>query len=126
MEQVSTFPDLHDKIAEWKGQVSAVRADLNTLSRDLEKAVTRSGDRNYMARIEHFQNQFICQREVADKLFHDLKQVSRRLRQDASVNDPYSDMLLADTDCLGDRMRTFNSLFAALKSGFEQFIRTLP
>jgi hypothetical protein len=125
MEQVSTFPDLHDKITEWKSQVSCVRADLNALSRDLEKAVTRSRDRNDLARIEHFQNQFICQREVADKLFHDLKQVSRRLRQDTDGNDPYSDMLLADSDYLGDRMKTFNSLFTALKSGFEQFIGKL-
>lgn len=122
MEQVSATPDLHRKIAEWKREVNAVRTDLDVLTRDLEMAVSRYKNRSDMARIEHFQNQFICQKEVADKLFHDLKQVSRRLDMDGSVDDPYSKMLAADEDYLSDRMKTFNSLFAALKNGFEQFM----
>lgn len=122
MEQVSAIPDLHRKIADWKGEVNAVRTDLNVLTHDLEMAVSRYKGRPDMARIEHFQNQFICQREVADKLFHDLKQVSRRLDADGSIDDPYSKMLWADRDYLSDRMKTFNNLFMALKKGFEQFM----
>jgi hypothetical protein len=123
MEQVSQLPDLHRKIAHWKGEVDAVRQELSALTNELEKFAGRYVTHSDLAEVEHFQNQFILQKEVSDELFHDLKQESKRITLgSAAAGDAYGEMIRTENDYLSERMRTFNTLYTALKARFSGFI----
>lgn len=116
MEQVSEVSEISQQLAGWKAQVDRTRADLKGLAARLEPEAGRLHRREAMAEVEHFQNQFICQKEVADELFHDLKQAARR----------FPEGKVAETDgrgdALRDRVETFLRLFEALKTDFNHFM----
>jgi hypothetical protein len=125
MEQVSQLPDLHRKITDWKGEVSTVREELSTLNDHLEKIARHNHLPAVMVQVEHFQNQFICQKEVADQLFHDLKQAAKSFSGNIR-NEAYNGKITDAYDHLNDRMQTFNKLFAALKTEFNLFMKKIP
>lgn len=115
MEQVTRVPDLEGRLAGWKEEVNQVRTVLRGMNQRLENEAGRFSSRPLLVHVEHFQNQFICQKEVADELFHDLKQASRR----HSATDPGAEAQGA----LTDRVETFSRLFKALSLEFDQFMK---
>lgn len=123
MQQEVTLPEFNRTIAGWKDEVNSVREDLTTLKAHLEKTIGNNSGHEVLAHVEHFQNQFIRHKEVADELFHDLKQASKRL---ATGNDGDNHSNSEDSEAtmqyLTDRMHTFKKLFTALKSDFNRFL----
>lgn len=115
MEQVSEETEISRSIAGWKQEVNQVRLDLGGLGDRLQDRAAQLRQRDDLAEVEHFQNQFICQKEVADELFHDLKQASRRLSGRPSDHE-------AGVEELGERMETFLRLYEAMRSDFDGFI----
>lgn len=115
MEQEVTLPEFHRTIAGWKDEVNTVREDLTSLMEHLEKIIGSNTKHEILAHVEHFQNQFIRHKEVADELFHDLKQASKRLTKENEKDNKLNNDLT-------DRMHTFKRLFKALKSDFDRFI----
>lgn len=123
MEQEATIPEFHQTIAGWKDEVNSVREDLTSLKEYLEKTTGSNTKHETLAHVEHFQNQFIRHKEVADELYHDLKQASKRLAsENVPGNQPASDDRGSTMQHLTDRMHTFKKLFTALKSDFDNFI----
>lgn len=121
MEQLTQLPELSRKIADWKGEVNEVREGLSEMQRLLEKIVSQPRQHDTLAKVEHFQNQFICQKEVADRLFHDLKGVAKRLGKDEQIHSDHP----AAHDPLHDRMQTFRQLYTGLKVDFGNFSHSL-
>lgn len=123
MEQEATLPEFHRTIAGWKDEVNSVREDLTTLKDHLEKTIGNNQRYESLANAEHFQNQFIRHKEVADELYHDLKQASKRLVKakegDSKTGGENNSTAIQH---LTDRMHTFKKLFTALKSDFNQFM----
>lgn len=123
MEQVSPITEIHQKFAGWKDEVNSVREDISNLSEHLKKAAGHYDRPEKLAHVEHFQNQFICHKEVADKLYHDLKQASKRLMKEqekGSDTDPQNKEGLIQH--FAERMHTFKELFSTLKLDFSQFM----
>lgn len=123
MEQEVTLPEFHRTIAGWKDEVNSVRQDLTSLKDHLEKTIGSNTKHEMLAHVEHFQNQFIRHKEVADELFHDLKQASKLLAKDNDGDNTLNNKDGGSTmQYLTDRMHTFKRLFMALKSDFNRFI----
>jgi hypothetical protein len=117
MEQVKESPETHQRLADWKTQLDQARQELNGWREKLGSRAAGLRKTEQLAEVEHFQNQFICQKEVADKLYHDLKRASKG----ASSEDGTP----LERDALGERMETFRSLFEALRVDFDKFILKL-
>jgi len=117
MEQVKESPETHQPLADWKTQLDQARQELNGWREKLGARTTGLRKTDQLAEVEHFQNQFICQKEVADKLYHDLKRASKG----ASSEDGTP----LGKDALGERMETFRSLFEALRVDFDEFMLKL-
>ena len=77
---------LHFEHTLWSNELSFVEDELKIFEKRLEKLVNNLTDRDMMARLEHFQNQFIRQKEVLDQLRHDIKvheqEIGRMLKND--------------------------------------------
>ncbi len=121
MEVPTQSTDLQAQILAWKGEVENVRTDLRAMRRRLEEmAGMRQANQERMVEIEHFQNQFIRQLEVADEMFHDLKQSAKTM---SNGRQPiiHHDRPVDDYPVLQDRMQVFHKLHAELKGDFNRF-----
>jgi hypothetical protein len=109
------------QINSWKSDVDAVRQEMRAMRSRLEEMAHKKTDAEMLAHVEHFQNQFICQLEVADELYHDLKQTAKKLSNNVYVI--HDDRPVADYPALHDRMETFHKLYGELKNEFGQFVK---
>jgi hypothetical protein len=78
--------------------------------------------KDLLAQVEHFQNSFICQKEVIDKLRHDLPDSRHKVeniynsRHEMSSQDG-----LRAHDLLSDRMDMFRRIYQEVRDHFTRF-----
>lgn len=123
MDVPTQTSDLQQQINSWKIDVENVRKELREMRGRLEQMAHRKTDPEMLIHVEHFQNQFICQAEVADELFHDLKQSAKKLVNNGVLAIVHDDRPVDDVTTLQDRMETFQKLYGELKNEFEQFVK---
>lgn len=114
--------NLHFQHRLWSNELSFVEDELKIFEHRLEKLVNTLQDRDMLARLEHYQNQFIRQKEVLDQLQHDIKvheqQISRMLQNGQEPDDSNLSRHLK----VEDEMSTFRKIYGELKSTFFKFM----
>ncbi|AWO01804.1 hypothetical protein DLD77_08895 [Chitinophaga alhagiae] len=121
MEVPTQSTDLQAQCSLWKSEVEQVRGSLRQMRGRLEEmAAGRHTNHERMVEIEHFQNQFIRQLEVADEMFHDLKQSAKTFANGRPAI-VHLDRPVDDYDTLHDRMQVFHKLHDELKGEFNRF-----
>ncbi|MCC6542503.1 MAG: hypothetical protein IT225_09810 [Flavobacteriales bacterium] len=116
--------DLHHDQREWLNALAFYKQDLNILEHRLEDIVRRNNKPEVMAQVEHFQNQFIREREVIDELRHDIKQEENVLEKEMKDHPvAIEHRYFQDHTELRDRYQTFESLYRELKQEFQQWLR---
>ncbi|MCB9184482.1 MAG: hypothetical protein H6591_11245 [Flavobacteriales bacterium] len=115
--------DLHFDHMEWINALKFYKDDIAILEHRLEDIVRRNNKQEVMAELEHFQNQFIREREVIDELRHDIKQHENMLEKE-SKDHPVAieHRYFTDHTELRDRFQTFEKLYRELKSEFHQWL----
>ncbi|SFD27800.1 hypothetical protein SAMN05518672_1011413 [Chitinophaga sp. CF118] len=121
MEVSSQTSDL-EQINDWKAAIDAARDALRSMRSQLEQAAFTKKDDEFRAQIEHFQNQFIRQMEVADEMHHDLRQSAKKISNNGQLTVLHDDRPVEDLDTLNDRMLTFRKLYNELQKEFDAFI----
>ncbi len=115
--------DLHSDHHLWLNSLSFFKEEITILERRLEEVAKRNTEREMLAQLEHFQNQYIRQREVIDELRHDIKQhehtLEKAVKEHATAGDH---RLFPDHDELRDRMITFEKLYAELKGELMRWL----
>jgi chromosome segregation ATPase len=109
-----------EQINDWKAEVESARDAIRSMRSQLEQAVLRATDDDTRVQIEHFQNQFIRQMEVADEMRHDLKQSAKKINGKLPVL--HDDRPVDGLEVLNDRMHTFRKLYNELQKEFGGFI----
>lgn len=122
METTTQPTDLTEQINSWKEEVNEVREDAKLMRERLEQIALSSAPREVMSRVEHFENRLLRQREVADEMFHDLKQCAKQLSAQQSPTVIHDDRPICDYDTMSNRMEIFQKLFIELKEDFNQFM----
>jgi hypothetical protein len=76
-----------------------------------------------MAQLEHFQNQFIREREVIDELRHDIKQEENLLEKEMKDHPvAIEHRYFKDHVELRGRFETFEKLYRELKQEFQRWL----
>lgn len=114
--------DLHFEHTLWSKELAFAGDEIRFFEKKLGEIVSKISDREVLASLEHFQNQFIRQKEVVDELNHAIgvheQDLGNRLKADAELDDN-----LAETHAkVRDDMMMFRKLFAELKTEFFQFL----
>ncbi|MCB0786643.1 MAG: hypothetical protein KDC02_20845, partial [Flavobacteriales bacterium] len=60
--------DLHFEHQVWLNNLRFYKDEIAIFEHRLEDVVTRNTDREFLAQVEHFQNQYIREKEVIDEL----------------------------------------------------------
>src|SRR5580704_1667548 len=72
MESTASIEQFQEELQSWKHELSSIKQEIRHFEHHLEKLPVHKLPKNLLAQVEHFQNSFICQKEVIDRLRHDL------------------------------------------------------
>src|SRR5882724_10590396 len=113
MESTVSIDQFQEELQSWKHELSSIKQEIRHFEQHLESMAAKNLPKDLLAQVEHFQNSFICQKEVIDKLRHDLPdsrhKVENIFRNSQSVN-PEQDGSDAH-EALGERMDTFRRIY---------------
>jgi CBS-domain-containing membrane protein len=115
--------DLHFDNMEWLNALQFYKEEIGIFERRLEEIVRRNNKHDVMAELEHFQNQFIREREVIDELRHDVKTSENLLEKEVKDHPVAIDRrYFIDHSDLRDRYQTFEKLYGELTAEFRTWL----
>jgi hypothetical protein len=115
--------DLHFEHKIWMNTLKFAQDEINIFEHYLEDLVGRWKKQETLVQLEHYQNQFIKEKEVIDTLLHDIGESEHDLVNFAKKHPSTFDMyLLKDHSALRERMDLFTRIFSDLKARFFRFM----
>lgn len=121
MESTASIEQLHEELQSWKHELSSFKNEIRSFENHLENMAQKTIPRELLAHVEHFQNSFICQKEVIDRLRHDLPD-SRHKVENIFNNIRASGAERTDGHGhLRDRMDTFRKIYHEVRNDFMRF-----
>jgi len=115
--------DLHSDHTVWLNTLEHYKLEIGLFEKRLGDIATRNTRTEVLAELEHFQNQFIRQREVIDELRHALKQHENSLELEVREHPiAVEHRLFADHTDHRDAMVTFEKLYRELREEFMHWL----
>lgn len=123
MSNEKYISELHADHKMWVSELTLAADQLNSFQQRLQEVNSANTAAEIRAQVEHFQNQFIREKEVIDILVHDINAEEKQLSENARANNVATDhRRVADNEALRDRMVTFAKIFGELKAEFTAFL----
>ena len=127
METNDLIAKIHAEHATWQHRIVDIKNELKLLNSHLSDFVSRFTPRQVPPHAEHFQNQFIIQKEQAEILSHDVKTTQESLESFAKNNQTAIDHKYFDSSAemhlkMADRVETYKKIYNELKSDFRVFL----
>lgn len=117
---LSTFGNDH---STWLGVIDFYTNEFNILKNRLQEMVRKNNPPEAMAGVEHFQNQFIVQRNNIDELKHIIKEHKGKVARDAKAHEgTIEDALVTDHNELKEQIGIFEKIAVELRNEFNQFL----
>ena len=114
---------LHAEHREWINKLEFYKDDIVILRKRIEEIAMKNTARDVMARVEHFQNQFIIQRNEIDEFHHSIKQHENELEKIIIQNPEAAHrMRLADHPEMRQRMEQYEIIFHELRQELVHFL----
>lgn len=115
--------DLHFEHGQWMNELLFWEDEIVTFKQRLEELVQRWTDKEILAKIEHFQNQFIVHGEVIDTLEAKINKHEKELSHYAIEHPVAIDHVhFSDHSSLRDDINTQRNIYGDLKSDFFKFL----
>lgn len=116
--------NLHEENRFWVKELLFYKEELNYFENQLGIIAINYTSIDVMAKVEHFQNQFIRQREVIDELKHDIKASENKIEAFAKTNNEIAieHALFEDHSSLRENLTVFKKIYDELKSEFRIFL----
>lgn len=118
---VENYDQLHRLHQEWKKDLLLNEKEIKSLTEELTELVSQKLNNDQLAKIEHFQNSLIRQKEVVNDL---LQQVIKEDKLMSEENGDNAQLHMLHNK-LQDDMDTFDRLFVDLREAFKEFKRSL-
>jgi hypothetical protein len=114
--------DLHFEHQLWLNEIRFVADEIKIFEKRLGELVSKNTDREMLAELEHFQNQFIRQRESVDILSHELREEDANLAKYAQEHPVAIDRVhFTDHTETREKVDSFRQRYAGLKADFQRF-----
>lgn len=115
--------ELHFEHQVWTNNMKFYLDEILIFENRLGELVQRNSKTEVTAQIEHFQNQFIRQREVAEQLISKCGDHEKFLTNQAKDHPVAIDhVFFADHTKLRDEVNTYEKLYRELKDEFMAFV----
>jgi hypothetical protein len=123
--KIKHIDDLHFEHALWASEAKFYLDELKIYQKRLEEVASKNNSEEIRKQVEHFQNQFIIQKEQLDILNHEVIVHEQWLANFAKKHPSAIDhQLFADHKTMHDRMDSFHKIYTELKNEFNRFLAT--
>jgi hypothetical protein len=112
---------LHFEHRLWNSELGFFADELKIYEHRLEELTQKYRSVEVLSGLEHFQNQFIRQKEVLDTLKHDIHIHEQKL-QEALQRGEEAPLEPEYHQFIGEQMETFRSIYSDLKKEFYQYL----
>jgi hypothetical protein len=123
MFPTTTIPKLHGEYRLWMNELNFCKEEIRIFERHLENVINNNTDPATTAQVEHFQNQFIREREVIDELKHKLNISERQLagfvRELSGLG--LESIKMDNHPNLREEIKMFRKIYTELKNEFRKF-----
>lgn len=114
---------LHNEHSEWMNKLLFYEDELNEMLRRLSEIADKNTKTEVMARLEHFQNLMIVQKEQLDILKHGIRTHEQQLAGEVHRWPVASDhRKFPDHEEQRERMLRYEQLFEELRTDFKGFL----
>lgn len=111
------------ELKEWEKSINFFSDELIIFTRRLEEAAGTGNHKLLMGDVEHFQNQFILQKENFDTLKHKIHELSGKIHKDIQNKNKLTDRnLMQNHELLHEQIYLAEKIFIELKHSFYRFI----
>jgi hypothetical protein len=118
-----TLAVLHTEHSEWMKKLLFYEDELNVMLRRLAEIADRNTKTEVMARLEHFQNLMIVQKEQLDILKHGIREHEQGLADEVRRWPVASDhRKFPDHEDQRERMLRYGQLFEEMRTEFKDFV----
>ena len=115
--------DLHAEHVSWLNKLAFYRDDLKIFESRLGEVVKQNTKKELLARAEHFQNQFILQKEQIDILKHEIKLHESAMEKNIKENSTAVDhRKVQDHTGHREKMLRFEELFHDLRREYYTWL----
>lgn len=122
-EKTKHIDELYFELQLWIKEIKFYKDELVVFNKRLSEVGGMYTNKEVLARLEQFQNQFILQNEVADTLLHDLKEQEITLAETAKEFSIAIDhRSFSDHPAMRDRMDSFVKIYRDLRSDYMRFL----
>jgi hypothetical protein len=123
MSESIKIHELHALHSQWMSAIMLAKDELSSFSLRLKEIDAANTGQDIKAQVEHFQNQFIIQKEVIDVLEHDIKTDENRIAENAKENvTAVEHRRVVEDQNIRDRMEIFKKIFGELKMEYQGFL----
>ncbi|MFM7903043.1 MAG: hypothetical protein ACKPAD_13805 [Bacteroidota bacterium] len=121
--QTTKLETLHSEHREWLNKIDFYYDDLKIMRHRLEEVAARNTNKSLMAQVEHYQNQFVIQRNELDEMKHVINQSETSIAENVAQNGTaVNRRSVADDQAMRERMSQFEKLFLQLRVELMSFL----
>ncbi len=122
MLAISLADFCHKELNDWASMLVFFENEMNSFKKWLMEISTKNSKPHVMKQVEHFQNQFIVQKDNFDILNHEIKLHQQLIAKEMQFSNIFDNMDITDQQYfLRDKMHTAEKIFIALKHEFYNF-----
>lgn len=121
--KTNIYQEQHQDHAKWLSEISFFADEIKVFKKRLEELAQANTGKDIMANIEHFQNQFIIQKENLDILKHEImlgeKKVEAGFDKKHNASDHKKGAVHGNEK---EHIESFEKVFTELKNDFDKFL----
>ena len=121
METNEKLADLHAEHANWQDRISDFKDQIREMNDRLGAILSKLTPHDVPPLAEHFQNQFILQRDVLDIMRHDFKQYENLIENEQKKGGTASSELTQMSKAYKTRIGDFERILNELRNEFVVF-----
>lgn len=115
--------ELHHLHANWNSMLDLTKDEILSFEIRLQEIAKANTGKEFMAQVEHFQNQFRRQKEVIDQLRQDIHEDELRITENVKENNVAVEHRTVEENFrLKDSLYVFQKIFKELKSDCLLFL----
>ena len=111
----------HEENKEWTNSLAFYKDEIKIMEKRLEEIKSKNTSQDVL--VEHFQNQFIIQKDQIARINHEINLSNDAIEKNISKNETAVDhRSMEDHTALREQVKKFEQLFSSLKSDFNTFL----
>lgn len=113
---------LHMDHTLWSKELSFFADELAVFENRLSDLVRKGHDPEMLAQLEHYQNQFIRQKEVLDELRHEIGLHEQKIAHLLKDNKGIPSDMKTHHDQVAEQMGDYRRIYNDLKTAFQRYL----